>query len=121
MFKHKLPQIKFSLHAYLEKKGGEALQYSYAMGSRQPIAHSDLIHDIVFGGERREEESKLKWPRSYLSPSYDRDHWVYIRHSFFFFWNVSIMLGENSKECPRTAIFWKFELVGLPTSLERFT
>ena len=59
MYEHNLSQIKFSFHAYLEEQGGEALQYSFAVGSRQPIAHGDLMKDRVYGGKMRGEESKL--------------------------------------------------------------
>ena len=59
------------------------------VGSRQPIAHSDLMRDRISRGEMREEKSTLVRPRSNLSSSYNQNLWVFLKHFFLFFWNIS--------------------------------
>ena len=70
VFKHKVPQIEFSLHAYLEEPGGEALCYNYVMGSRYPIAHNDLVKNRLFGSEMWGGKVVLIRPCSDLFSSY---------------------------------------------------
>ena len=69
-----LPRLNFFLHTYLEEQGGEALRYSCAVGSRKPIAHSNLVQDRVVRGEIKVEDLKLVYPRLDLFSNYNRDY-----------------------------------------------
>ena len=82
MFKHKLPYIEFSLHAYLKEQGGEAFRYSCSIGNWQPIAYGDLVQNIVYGGEMRGGKVVIIRPCYDLSSNDYGDHWINVGYLY---------------------------------------